>query len=102
MPAWGFHRSRRTRSLMRSLPPRRTARAWDCGSVAPLLNRTGAACGLLTPLREARAFVSHYLPTSRHPTQLFLEIALTLLPALTTTTRSVECIRRGIPTVQGI
>ena len=70
---------------MHSLLPKLTVRAWawDCGSAAPLLNRTGAACGLLTTLREARDFASHYLPTARHATQLCLEIALKLLTALT-------------------
>jgi len=65
-------------------------------------NRTGAACGPLTTLREARDFVSHYLPTTRHATQLCLEIALKLLTALTTTTRSFECIRRSIRTVENL
>ena len=53
----------------------------------------GAACGLLTTLREARDFVSHYLPTTRHATRLCLEIALKLLTALTTTSGrlSYEC-----------
>jgi hypothetical protein len=37
----GLPPERRTRSLMRSLPPRLTARAWACGSAAPSLNRTG-------------------------------------------------------------
>jgi hypothetical protein len=45
--AWACHLSRRTRSLMRSLPPRLTARVWDCGSAGPLLNRTGVVVGCL-------------------------------------------------------
>ena len=65
IPAWGFHRSRRTRSLMRSLSPRLTARAWDCGLAAPLLNRTAAACGLPTTLRAAQLFNSPCPPRSR-------------------------------------
>jgi hypothetical protein len=60
---------------MHSLPPKLTVRAWawDCGSAAPLLNRTGAACGLLITLRAAQDFVSHYLPRARNatPNQLF-------------------------------
>jgi C4-dicarboxylate-specific signal transduction histidine kinase len=38
-------RTMRTRYLMRSLLPRPTARAWDCRSAAPLLNRTGPLVG---------------------------------------------------------
>ena len=60
---------------MRSLPPRHTARAWDCGSAAPLLNRTGAACGLPTILRVGQDFVSHYALKPRHATEVCQEIA---------------------------
>jgi hypothetical protein len=43
----------------------------------------------LTTLREARDFVSHYLPTARQATQLRLEIALKLLiDGFTTLSRS--------------
>src|SRR6267378_451621 len=56
--AWGCHRSTRTRSLMRSLPPKRTAPVWDFGSAAPLLNRTAAAYGLRTIPRAAQRFSS--------------------------------------------
>jgi hypothetical protein len=90
IPAWGFHRSRRTRSLMRSLPPRLTALAWDCGSAAPLLNRTAAACGLPTILRAAQDFVSHYPPATSPATQLCQKIALKLLTAFTPTTRRLS------------
>jgi len=31
-----------------------------------LLNRTGAACGLPTPIRAAQAFVSPCPPNARH------------------------------------
>ncbi len=68
IPAWGFHRSRRTRSLMHSLPPRLMERAWDCGSAAPLLNRMGAACGLSTTLHAEQDFVSHYPAATRSAT----------------------------------
>src|ERR1700723_1458589 len=85
---------------MRSLPPRRTALAWDCASAALLLNRTGAACGLPTTLRAAHDFVSHYLPTARHATLSRLEIALTLVTTLTATTRPFECIRRSMRTIE--
>ena len=63
---------------MHSLPPKLTVRAWawDCGSAAPSLNRTGAACGLLTTLRAGQDFVSHYLPKARNATQLCRQIAL--------------------------
>src|SRR5258708_30387422 len=50
---------------MPSLPPKLTGRAWDCGSAAPLLNRTAAACGLPTILRAAQDFVSHYQARAR-------------------------------------
>src|SRR5882757_1155889 len=80
---------------MRSLPPRLTARAWACGSAAPSLNRTGAACGLLTTLRAAQDFVSHYLPATRHATRLCLELALKLLTTLTPTTRSLETLTQA-------
>jgi hypothetical protein len=93
IPAWGFHRSRRTRSLMHSLPLNLTVRAWawDCGSAAPSLNRTGAACGLLTTLRAAQGFVSHYLPAARNATQLCRQIVRSLA-AVTPTSRLVESI----------
>jgi phosphoglycerate-specific signal transduction histidine kinase len=64
----GFHRSRRTRSLMHSLPPKLMEPASDCESAAPLLNRTGAACRLSTTLRAAQDFISHY-PTATRPTR---------------------------------
>ncbi len=80
---------------MRSLPPRLTARAWACGSAAPSLNRTGAACGLLTTLRAAQDFVSLYLPATRHATRLCLELALKLLTTLTPATRSLETLTQA-------
>ena len=60
IPAWGFPRSRRTRSSMRSLPPNLTAPAWDFRSAARSLNRMAAACGLPTTLRAAPTFISRY------------------------------------------
>ena len=60
-----------------------------CGSAAPLLNRTVAACGLPTTLRAAQFFVSHYLPTTRHATQMSQEIALELL----TEREAAECLK---------
>src|SRR5258705_1432313 len=58
--------SRRTRSLMRSLPRSCMVPAWDCPSAAPSLNRIAVACGLTTPLRAAQVFTSFYPPKSRH------------------------------------
>src|ERR1700678_801098 len=78
---------------MHSLPPNLTVRAWawDCGSAVPSLNRTGAACGLLTTLRAAQDFVSHYLPMARNATQLCRQIVRTPT-AVTPTSRLVESI----------
>ncbi|HWZ50942.1 MAG TPA: carboxypeptidase-like regulatory domain-containing protein [Granulicella sp.] len=45
------------------------ARASDCRSAAPLLNRTAAACGLPTILLAAQNFVSHYLPVTGYTIQ---------------------------------
>jgi hypothetical protein len=63
------------------------------------LNRTGAACGLPTILRAVQNFVSHYLPTTRHATQLCQETALNLLTAFTPAILSPESIRQSIRTV---
>src|ERR1700678_2662423 len=85
---------------MRSLPPRLMARAWDCGSAAPSLNRTGAACGLPTTLRAEQDFVSHYVLTTRHATQMSQEIALELLTKREAAlkTRSVALLGNDCPT----
>src|SRR5713101_9651455 len=66
IPAGGCPRSRRTRSLMRSLPRSCMGPAWDCPSAAPSLNRIAVACGLPTTLRAAQVFTSFYPPQSRH------------------------------------
>src|SRR5579864_4384378 len=88
--AWGFHCSRQTRSLTRSLLPRVTAREWDCGSAAPLLNRTAGACGLLRILRKAQHFISLYLLGSNDTTQLCQKSTLNLPTAFTPTTRRAD------------
>src|ERR1700678_4474200 len=79
---------------MHSLPPKQTVRAWawDCGSAVPSLNRMGAACGLLTTLRAAQDFVSHYLSTGRKASQLCRQMVLNLPTALTPTSQSFESI----------
>src|SRR5216684_2993106 len=87
---------------MRSLPPRLTAQEWGFASVGLSSSRTGAACGLLTTLRAAQDFVSHYLPAARQATQLCLEIALKLLTALTPTSRSFETLaEERVAEIQG-
>ena len=55
----------------------------------------GPLCGLLTTLRAAQDFVSHYLPTARNATHLCRQIALSLLTALTPTSLSFESIGRN-------
>src|SRR5580704_10326272 len=65
IPALGFLFSKRTRSLMRSLPRSLTALAWDFGSAAPSWNRMAAACGLPIILHAAQAFTSPFPPKLR-------------------------------------
>ena len=77
---------------MRSLPPSLKAAAWAYQSAAPLLNRTGAACGPSIILRAVQDSVSHYPPATRHTTQLCPKIALHLQTAFTAMTEAVlEC-----------
>src|SRR5260370_27641633 len=59
--AWACRRSRRTRFLMRSLPPNLTAPAWVFGSAAPSWNLMVAGCGQRTTVSAAQAFTSPYL-----------------------------------------
>src|ERR1700694_1430367 len=88
---------------MRSLPLRLTARAWDCGSAAPLLSRMAAVCGPPTIPHAAQDFVSHYPRKQRHATQLCREIALDRKTTFRLpTTLWFECIRRSIRTIEVI
>src|SRR5260370_7412847 len=71
-PAWDYLQSRRSRSLMRSLPPSFMERVWDYPSAALSLNPTTAACGPLPTRRTAQVFISlsppHPRPSNDPPT----------------------------------